>query len=103
MGEGLYRDACRKGDGRMARLSPRDLAMREAQQRDRNALDVEVVRLGQERIDAAAHVQTMRDWIADCTWGGEDQDELDELSDTAIIAGINRHYEGGVRQFLADA
>lgn len=43
-----------------------------------------------------------RNWVADCVWGDLDADDVAALPERAIIAGVNHHYEGGWRQFVAD-
>lgn len=49
-------------------------------------------------------VRQMRDWVKDCQWAEDfDDDEVDALSDSEIVQGVNRSYDGGVRQFLADS
>lgn len=45
-------------------------------------------------------IRAMREWAADCCW--VDADGLDDYSDSQIIAGVNRHYDGGVAAFLED-
>jgi hypothetical protein len=40
-----------------------------------------------------------RAWVADCQWADGDTCEL--LSDAAIRAGIDRHYDGGWAGFVA--
>jgi len=40
-----------------------------------------------------------RDWIADCEWA----DDTSALTDTQVARGIERHYAGGWRQFIADS
>lgn len=45
-------------------------------------------------------VKQMRDWAKDCSWN--DYDEIDELTDLEIIKGVERHYQGGLRQFNLD-
>lgn len=44
----------------------------------------------------------MRGWCEDCSWGehAEDPDFLHKMPDESIIRGVQRHYEGGVREFL---
>lgn len=42
-----------------------------------------------------------RAWVADCVWM-EDADELAELTDREVCRGIDRHYAGGIAQFIAD-
>jgi hypothetical protein len=38
-------------------------------------------------------------WIADCSWRADD---LSELSDEEVIEKVDRHYEGGWKQFCRD-
>ena len=40
-----------------------------------------------------------RSWVADCVWADL---ETDDLTDAALRAGIERHYDGGWAGFLAD-
>ena len=49
----------------------------------------------------APEVPAMREWIADCEWG-ENADDLATLTDAEVVVGIQRHYAGGVAQFIAD-
>ena len=51
-----------------------------------------------EDCEATHPIRDARDWIADCF------DDVDawELSDDAVWQGIERHYEGGVDQFMRD-
>lgn len=46
-------------------------------------------------------VEEARGWVLDCVWR-EDQDTLAALPDAAILAGIQRHYLGGIAQFIRD-
>ena len=48
-------------------------------------------------------IDDMRDWLKDCVWADMDSADVNDLSDSAILRGINRHYDGGVDQFRADA
>ena len=49
-------------------------------------------------------IEQMKNWIKDCQWKDiEDESEVDKLPVTVILQGINKHYEGGVRQFMIDA
>lgn len=59
-------------------------------------INIDPVTLDSETITA------MRGWISDCTWDDLDDDEIAELPETVIIRGVQRHYSGGVAQFLAD-
>lgn len=45
----------------------------------------------------------MRSWVKDCQWADvPEESDVDEMSDAEIIAGVNRHYDGGVHQFMMD-
>jgi hypothetical protein len=41
-----------------------------------------------------------RGWIADCEWA--DDIDVSELTDGAVERGIQRHYSGGVAEFIAN-
>jgi hypothetical protein len=41
-------------------------------------------------------------WIRDCSWLDEAED-LEDLTDEEVRRGIDRHYEGGWIQFLANS
>lgn len=43
-----------------------------------------------------------RDWAKDCSWV-ENEDEIDEMTPEQITRGVQRHYDGGYRQFLVDS
>lgn len=45
-------------------------------------------------------IAAMREWIADCEWN--DLVDPSVLSDDEVVAGVRRHYQGGVAQFVAD-
>jgi hypothetical protein len=45
-----------------------------------------------------AQVTEARAWVADCMWA----DDTASLPDAAIVAGVQRHYDGGWAGFLAD-
>lgn len=47
-------------------------------------------------------IQSMREWIADCSWPDLEPGDEQDLSDTEVLAGIRTHYEGGILQFIAD-
>ncbi|MBN3957494.1 peptide ABC transporter substrate-binding protein [Nostoc sp. NMS8] len=41
-----------------------------------------------------------RNWIRDCCpWGDLYEEEVDQLTDDEVTAGIARHYEGGISEF----
>jgi hypothetical protein len=46
-------------------------------------------------------VQAARDWVLDCSWKENPEDIL-EMSDTEILRGVERHYDGGLSQFARD-
>lgn len=50
----------------------------------------------------AAVVTAAREWIMDCVWGDLEPDDVVDLPDAAIMRGIERHYDGGLVQFIAD-
>jgi len=48
-------------------------------------------------------IQQMRNWVKDCQWRDvSDESDIDDMSDEEILRGIQKHYEGGVNQFLRD-
>jgi hypothetical protein len=47
-------------------------------------------------------IEAGRRWIADCTWANLEPEDIEDLSDAAIIRGIARHYDGGIAQFVQD-
>lgn len=46
-------------------------------------------------------INAARNWTYDSIWK-EDEDELRSYSDFRILRGVNRHYSGGLEQFLKD-
>jgi hypothetical protein len=46
-------------------------------------------------------VAEARLWIGECRWQGEPE-ALAELTDTEVIRGIDRHYQGGWSRFCRD-
>ncbi|RCJ34614.1 hypothetical protein A6769_22050 [Nostoc punctiforme NIES-2108] len=41
-----------------------------------------------------------RNWIKDCSpWGDLQEEQVDELTDDEVTAGIARHFEGGISEF----
>jgi hypothetical protein len=58
-----------------------------------NAVHVAVPVAGLRRIDPGLLSQA-RSWAADCEWA-EDADDIADLSDAQIVAGVQRHYVGG--------
>lgn len=50
-------------------------------------------------------VADMRDWCRECVSGMAEYDEdaeIDEASDNAIVRWVAKQYDGGVRQFCLD-
>jgi hypothetical protein len=48
-----------------------------------------------------AQINEARIWIRDCSWLDEAED-LEDLTDEEVRRGIDRHYEGGWGEFLAN-
>lgn len=46
-------------------------------------------------------VAAMRFWIADSPDTAADCDDVADLGHSQVVAGIEQHYPGGVREFLA--
>lgn len=46
-------------------------------------------------------IREARGWVGDCVWR-EEPEELAELPDAEILAGLDRHYAGGLAQFIRD-
>jgi hypothetical protein len=44
-------------------------------------------------------ISAMREWVSDCSWG-EGPEEIEEMSDTQIVRGVARHFDGGIEEFL---
>jgi hypothetical protein len=43
-----------------------------------------------------------KNWIKDCCpWLDLQADQVDEMTDREVIAGIKRHYDGGIKAFSA--
>ena len=51
---------------------------------------------------SAELVESARGWILDCVWGDLDEDEIRSLPATTVMRGIEKHYEGGIVQFIED-
>ena len=49
---------------------------------------------------AAQIIAEARGWAHDCQW--EDSEHLDEYPDLNILRGVDRHYSGGLEQFIQD-
>lgn len=46
-------------------------------------------------------VAAMREWLADCEWAEQPDNEfIDDLTDAQIVAAVGRHFDGGVPAFL---
>lgn len=42
-----------------------------------------------------------RSWLADCAWVNMTEDDFSELTESQVVAGVQRHYEGGWAAFVA--
>lgn len=45
-------------------------------------------------------VNDMRDWFKDCEWQDLDEEDIDAMSDEELIRGIEKHYGGGLVEFI---
>lgn len=50
----------------------------------------------------AKTIQQMKDWLSECQWADVEPEEFDAMADDLVIRGVERHYVGGVTQFLKD-
>lgn len=46
-------------------------------------------------------IKRARDWVYDNTWN-EEPEVIESYDDVRILRGVNRHYSGGLEQFLKD-
>ena len=51
----------------------------------------------------AEEIKSAREWIQDCQWQDLEECEVSALSDADVIAGIRKHYDGGIAQFISDS
>jgi hypothetical protein len=47
-------------------------------------------------------IEAMREWLSDCQWQDLEPKDIDTLTDREVLAGINRHVEGGLAEFIAN-
>lgn len=52
--------------------------------------------------NASDIIAAAKDWVADCQWE-EDPEYIDELPVERLLAGVDRHYAGGLTAFLKDS
>jgi hypothetical protein len=50
----------------------------------------------------SAELIDAREWLMDCEWADEDAESIAEMSDETIRRAVQRHYDGGLRAFIAD-
>lgn len=48
------------------------------------------------------HLAEMRAWLSECDWQDVDAEDIAELPDETIRRAVDKHYCGGVRQFVRD-
>lgn len=48
-----------------------------------------------------ATIKAMREWVADCVWRDLMAEDVASLTDAEIVAGVQKHYAGGLDAFLA--
>ena len=49
-----------------------------------------------------AQINEAQEWIRDCSWRDEASD-LEDLTDEEVRRGIDRNYDGGWTQFIANS
>ena len=47
-------------------------------------------------------LRNAQNWIAECVWGDLEEEDISQLPEAQVIAGIQRHYSGGLEQFIRD-
>lgn len=47
-------------------------------------------------------IEAMREWISDCQWGDLDTEDIADLSELEVLAGVHRSYDGGLPAFMSD-
>lgn len=47
-------------------------------------------------------VRAAREWLADCEWADVYREDFATLPPRTVAYGVQRHYEGGWAQFVAD-
>lgn len=50
-------------------------------------------------------ISQMRDWLSEYSWRNADPEDFHDrtlISDDDVVAGVDRHYAGGIGQFLTD-
>lgn len=45
-------------------------------------------------------IAAMREWISDCQWQDLDMNDIAELSQFQVLAGIDRTVDGGLSEFI---
>jgi len=50
----------------------------------------------------AGQVKDARAWAADCLWEDATGDEIFEMPAAVVVRSVDRHYDGGWTQFVAD-
>lgn len=45
-------------------------------------------------------IKAMREWIADCSWRDIESEDVELLTESELVAGIKKHYAGGIEAFL---
>lgn len=55
-------------------------------------------------VEHPALIEQMRDWVKECSWGERFEDsDIDDMTPEELIKGVQRHYEGGLKQFMIDS
>lgn len=66
--------------------------------------NIDVVLRGRSIRVTEEQLEQARNWIAEITWRDiHGNDDIDELTPTEIVGGVNRHHSGGWSGFLSCA
>jgi hypothetical protein len=63
----------------------------------------QVATTDQAFVISLAALREMRQWIGDCWWSDLKSEAVESLTDSEVVAGVVKHYAGGIEQFLSDS
>jgi len=49
-----------------------------------------------------AIIEDARDWLSECDWQDMEADDFLSISPQTVLRAVERHYSGGLKQFLTD-
>ena len=55
------------------------------------------------KTDREQLIREARGWLSDCVWADMEPEDFAGLGEAEVVAGVQIHYRGGWRQFVADA